>query len=305
MAAAITGILTPHMVPLDARGRIDEDELARLVDWLIGKGVHGLYPNGSTGEFLRFTVAERQRIVEITCQAAAGRVPVVAGAAEANVAETLAACAHCLECGARAVAIVSPFYYRLPAESVYAYFAAIARESPIDVTLYNIPMLASPIDVPTVARLAAEFPRIIGIKDSSGDVAHMIRLLAAVRAVRPDFSVLTGWEGALVPMILAGCDGGTHATSGIVPELTRAAFEAARSGDVARANLLQGRVTRFFDLLFGGVEFPEGFRVGATARGFRMGASRQPATAEQHAAREALRGRIAAALAAEGFPPAG
>ena len=304
MTARITGILTPHMVPLDAQGRIDEAELARYVDWLVRSGVHGLYPNGSTGEFLRFTVEERRRIVEITCKAAAGRVPVVAGAAEANVKETLAACEHCLDCGARAVAIVAPFYYRLPTDSVYAYFAAIARESPIDVTLYNIPMLASPIDTATVVRLATEFPRVIGIKDSSGDVAQMIRVLAAVRAVRPDFSVLTGWEGALVPMILAGCDGGTHATSGIVPELTRAAFDAAQAGDIARANDLQRRITRIFDLLFGGAEFPEGFRVGATVRGFRMGPSRQPATPDQHAARARLADRIGQALAAEGLETA-
>ena len=304
MTARITGILTPHMVPLDAQGRIDEAELARYVDWLVRSGVHGLYPNGSTGEFLRFTVEERRRIVEITCKAAAGRVPVVAGAAEANVKETLAACEHCLDCGARAVAIVAPFYYRLPTDSVYAYFAAIARESPIDVTLYNIPMLASPIDTATVVRLATEFPRVIGIKDSSGDVAQMIRLLAAVRAVRPDFSVLTGWEGALVPMILAGCDGGTHATSGIVPELTRAAFDAAQAGDLVRANDLQRRITRIFDLLFGGAEFPEGFRVGATVRGFRMGPSRQPATPDQHAARARLAERIGQALAAEGLEAA-
>ncbi len=304
MTARITGILTPHMVPLDAQGRIDEAELARYVDWLVRSGVHGLYPNGSTGEFLRFTVEERRRIVEITCKAAAGRVPVVAGAAEANVKETLAACEHCLDCGARAVAIVAPFYYRLPTDSVYAYFAAIARESPIDVTLYNIPMLASPIDTATVVRLATEFPRVIGIKDSSGDVAQMIRLLAAVRAVRPDFSVLTGWEGALVPMILAGCDGGTHATSGIVPELTRAAFDAAQAGDLVRANDLQRRITRIFDLLFGGAEFPEGFRVGATVRGFRMGPSRQPATPDQHAARARLAERIGQALAAEGLETA-
>ncbi len=304
MTARITGILTPHMVPLDAQGRIDEAELARYVDWLVRSGVHGLYPNGSTGEFLRFTVEERRRIVEITCKAAAGRVPVVAGAAEANVKETLAACEHCLDCGARAVAIVAPFYYRLPTDSVYAYFAAIARESPIDVTLYNIPMLASPIDTATVVRLATEFPRVIGIKDSSGDVAQMIRLLAAARAVRPDFSVLTGWEGALVPMILAGCDGGTHATSGIVPELTRAAFDAAQAGDIARANDLQRRITRIFDLLFGGAEFPEGFRVGATVRGFRMGPSRQPATPDQHAARARLADRIGQALAAEGLETA-
>jgi len=304
VTARITGILTPHMVPLDAQGRIDEEELARYVDWLVRSGVHGLYPNGSTGEFLRFSVEERRRIVEITCKAAAGRVPVVAGAAEANVKETLAACAHCLDCGARAVAIVAPFYYRLPTDSVYAYFAAIARESPIDVTLYNIPMLASPIDTPTVVRLATEFPRVIGIKDSSGDVAQMIRLLAAVRAVRPDFSVLTGWEGALVPMILAGCDGGTHATSGIVPELTRAAFDAAKAGDLGRANDLQRRITRIFDLLFGGAEFPEGFRVGATVRGFRMGPSRQPATPDQHAARARLADRIGQALAEEGLEAA-
>lgn len=78
-SATITGILVPHMVPLDARGRINEDELARYVSWLIDRGVHGLYPNGSTGEFLRFTVEERQRIVQVVCAAAGGRVPVVAG----------------------------------------------------------------------------------------------------------------------------------------------------------------------------------------------------------------------------------
>ena len=84
-AAAISGILTPHMVPLDARGEINEEELARYVDWLIVHGVHGLYPNGSTGEFTRFSVEERRRIVQIVCAAARGRVPVVAGAAEGNV----------------------------------------------------------------------------------------------------------------------------------------------------------------------------------------------------------------------------
>ena len=69
-APAITGILVPHMVPLDAKGRIDEDELFRYVQWLVDRGVHGLYPNGSTGEFLRFTVEERQKIVQIVCKAA-------------------------------------------------------------------------------------------------------------------------------------------------------------------------------------------------------------------------------------------
>src|SRR6185436_7641665 len=104
----------------------------------------------------------------MTCEEAHGRVPILAGAAEANVKETLGACEAYHGMGATAVAIVSPFYYRLAPDSVYAYFAEIARHSPIDITLYNIPMFASPIDVPTVRKLS-ELPRVIGIKDSSGD----------------------------------------------------------------------------------------------------------------------------------------
>src|SRR5512140_3642722 len=126
MASRITGILTPHIVPLDGRGDINETELRRYVDWLIARGVHGLYPNGSTGEFIRFTPEERRRIIKIVCEQAAGRGPVLAGAAEANARETIRACEAYHGFGARAVAIVSPFYYRLSAESVYAYFKEIA-----------------------------------------------------------------------------------------------------------------------------------------------------------------------------------
>src|SRR5437764_812035 len=221
MPQKLQGIFTPNLVPLDARGDINEEEFRRYIDWLIERGVDGLYPNGSTGEFTRFTVEERRRIVKIACEQCDGRVPVLAGAAEANVKETIAACEVYHEYGARAVAIVSPYYYKLSPESVYAYFREIALNSPIDVTLYNIPMFASPIDVPTLRRLAEEFPRIIGIKDSSGDVAFMGRMINAIRPLRPDFSFLTGWDVVLVPMMLMGAGGGTNAASGVVAELMR------------------------------------------------------------------------------------
>jgi 4-hydroxy-tetrahydrodipicolinate synthase len=294
--AAISGILTPHMVPLDSRGHINEEELVRYVTWLIDRGVHGLYPNGSTGEFLRFTAEERRRIVRVVCEAAAGRVPVVAGAAEANVAETIYACQHALEVGARAVAIVSPFYFKLSPESVYAYFREIARETPIDVTLYNIPTLASPIDVTTVRRLAEECPRVIGIKDSSGDISHMQRLIAAVRPIRPEFAFFTGWDAALVPMLLAGCAGGVHATSGVVPEVTRAIYDDVRAGRVDAAFARQQQITDLLDIAFLGADFPEGFRIAAGLRGFAMGESRQPATDAQRADRQLLAERIRALI---------
>ena len=248
MPAKLQGIFTPTLVPLDGRGQIDEPELRRFIGWLIGRGVHGIYPNGSTGEFTRFTEKERRRIVQIVCDECRGRVPVLAGAAEANVTETLAACEAYAEMGARAVAIVAPFYYKLTPESVYAYFAEIARNAPIDLTLYNIPMFASPIDLPTIRRLAAEFPRVIGIKDSSGDLAFMMRMIAAIRPSRPEFSFLTGWEAVLAPMLMIGCDGGTNASSNAVPEVTRRIYELARAGSYEEAMKWQYRILELFDV---------------------------------------------------------
>jgi len=279
-APPIHGIFTPHMVPLDAAGEINEVELRRYVDWLIEQGVHGLYPNGSTGEFTRFTADERRRIIEIVCEQTAGRVPVLAGAAEANVRETLAACEAYRDYGARAVAIVSPFYYKLSPESVFAYFRDIAINSPIDVTLYNIPMFASPIDLATIRRLA-EFERIIGIKDSSGDLAGMMRMIEAVRPLRPNFVFLTGWDAVLVPMLLAGCQGGTHATSCFLPELTRAVYDLTRAGQLDAALRLQRQVLALFDLVFAAGDFPEGVRMATSLRGFDFGAGRQPLTDRQ------------------------
>jgi 4-hydroxy-tetrahydrodipicolinate synthase len=287
MAEKIRGILTPHMVPLDSQGRIDEAELRRYVDWLIAKGVHGLYPNGSTGEFVRFLPEERREIIRIVCDQAAGRVPVLAGAAEANVRETIRACETYAGFGVQAVAIVSPFYYKLSPESVYAYFREIALASPIDVTLYNIPMFASPIDVPTIKRLA-EFERIVGIKDSSGDVAQMMRMIAAVRPIRPEFSFLTGWDVVLVPMMLVGADGGTNATAGIVPELTRKLYDLFQTGQIEAAMRIQYRLLELFDTMLYSADFPEGFRAGAEIRGFRMGASRQPLSDRQRIDRAGL-----------------
>jgi dihydrodipicolinate synthase/N-acetylneuraminate lyase len=297
----LQGIFTPNLVPLDDRGQINEPELRRYTRWLIERGVHGLYPNGSTGEFLRFTPEERRRIVAIMIDEAAGRVPTLAGAAEANVRETLAACEYYARLGAAAVAIVSPFYYRLSPASVYAYFKEIADRSPIDITLYNIPMFASPIDVPTVRRLAEECPRVVAIKDSSGDLPHMMRMIAAVRPIRPDFSFLTGWDAALMPMLLVGCDGGTNATSGIVPELTRKLYELTRAGRLDEARALQYKLLRLFDVMIYSADFPEGFRAALRLRGFSTGWGRQPLAPTQKIDLQGISDTLQCLLAEEGF----
>ena len=297
----LTGIFTPNLVPLDSSGEIHEAELRRYVDWLIERGVHGLYPNGSTGEFTRFTVEERRRIIDIVADQTRGRVPILAGAAEANVKETLRACEYYHSLGVRAVAIVAPFYYKLSPASVYAYFAEIGQNTPIDVTLYNIPLFASPIDVRTVQKLAERFPKIVAIKDSSGDIPHMIRMIQAVRPIRPDFSFLTGWDAALMPLLLIGCDGGTNATSGVVPEITRRLLDLTLAGRLDEARQVQYDLVTLFDTMIYSAEFPEGFRAAVELRGFRMGQGRQPLSAEQKTDLAALSNTLQCLLSTHGF----
>jgi 4-hydroxy-tetrahydrodipicolinate synthase len=149
-------------------------------------------------------------------------------------------------------------------------------------------MFASPIDVPTIRRLAGEFPRVVGIKDSSGDVAFMMRMISAVRPLRPDFSFLTGWEAVLAPMLMIGCDGGTHASSNAVPEVTRRIYDLARAGNYEEAMKWQFRILELFDAMLFPFEFPDGFRAAAELRGFRFGRSRQPQTGAQLSDRTAL-----------------
>jgi 4-hydroxy-tetrahydrodipicolinate synthase len=278
MAERITGIFAPNLVPLDDQGDVNEPELRRFVDWLIERGVHGLFVNGTTGEFTRFTPDERRHVVRIVCEQANGRVPVVAGTGEPNVRETLRACETHLACGARAAAVVSPYYFKLGQEAIEAYFREIAAQSPIDVLLYNIPACASPMSLDTIRRLS-ELPRVIGIKESSGDVGFMLRLLAAVRRDRPDFSVLTGSEAVLVPMLLTGVDGGTHSIANVVPEALRTMYDAVRGGRLNEAAEMQARVIELLDVLMA-AEFPEGFRAAVEIRGFRTGKGRQPTGAQ-------------------------
>ena len=300
-ADRLTGIFTPNLVPQHADGEINEPELRRYVDWLIERGVHGLYPNGSTGEFTRFTVEERRRIVQIIADQNKGRVPILAGAAEANVKETIKACEFYHELGVRAVAIVAPFYYKLSADSVYAYFKEIGDHTPIDVTLYNIPMFASPIDVPTVQRLSEECEKIVAIKDSSGDIPHMIRMIQAVRPNRPEFAFLTGWDAALMPMMLIGCDGGTNASSGVVPELTRKLYDLTVDLKIEEARAIQYDLVRLFDSMLYSAEFPNGFRAAVELRGFNMGTGRQPQSSEQETDLSQLSDTLQCMLAQHGF----
>ena len=304
--AKIHGIFTPHMVPLDEQGRINEAELRRLVDWLIAKGISGLYPNGSTGEFTRFSPEERRTIVRIVAEQAAGRVPILAGAAEANIETTLQACAEYAQLGCRAAAICAPYYFKLSQEAVCEYFAELARRSELDIFLYNIPQFANEISIETVKTLCKQ-PRIVGIKDSSRDFPRFVNLMNEVRPLRSDFVFFTGTEEILMPSLVMGADGGTIATSGVVPEAVMNLYRLSRSGALEAAREIQFGLLELVNAMLFGCDFPEGFRVALELRGFHMGRGRQPLSPRQKLDVERIRRQLQRLLSAQGVveKPAG
>jgi len=296
----LRGVFTPNMVPLDRAGDINEGELRRYVDWLVVKGVSGLYPNGSTGEFTRFSPEERKRIIEIVADEGHGRVPILAGAAEANLRDTLAACEVYARLGCSAAAICGPYYYKLSQESVTEYFAELARHSPLDIVLYNIPQFANEISIDAVVRLA-DFPRIIGIKDSSRDLSRFLHMMNRVRPHRPDFAFLIGCEEIFMPALVMGAHGGTIATSGVVPEVVMKLYHSALAGNLDEARRIQFKLLELIDLLIFGVSFPEGVRAALGVRGFAMGQTRQPLSPKEQCDVGAVRQTLHCILSEHGF----
>jgi 4-hydroxy-tetrahydrodipicolinate synthase len=245
------------MVPLDSSGRIHEAELRRYVDWLIQQGVHGLYPNGSTGEFVRFNPEERRQIVKIVCEQAGGRVPVLAAPPRRTPAKRSRPVKRTSGSERAAVAICFPFYYRLSPESVYAYFREIAFEQSDRCYALQHSHVCQPHRRANDSQAGRtgkggwhqRFLGGPGFHDAH-DRGHP--------PLPPEFSFLTGWEAVLVPMIMVGADGGTHATSGVVPELTRQMFELARARQFEPAMALQYRLLELFDAMLYSADFPEG-----------------------------------------------
>lgn len=282
-----------------------------MVEWLVQRGLHGLYPNGSTGEFTRFDASERRAIVEIVTDQAAGRAMVMAGASEHTVDATIEACAHYHSLGCTTAAIVPPWYYPVQQPNVREYFLTVAEHSPIDITIYKIPQFTSDVQLETLVRLA-EHPRIIGIKDSSRDLAGFLVMMNEIRPFRPDFSFLIGCEEILLPSLLMGGDGGTIATSGVVPELIVKLYDLALARELDAARDLQYALLRLIKQLVFGVEFPEGVRVALEARGFSMGRSRLPLSPEVsldrgqvQSALQTLLAGLGCSLTAEADGPAG
>jgi len=217
-----TALVTPFKEDLS----IDEEALARLVEFQIAEGIDFLVPCGTTGESVTLSDSEQRRVVEIVIQAAQGRVQVVAGAGGNNTAHVIKLARDYERLGVRALLSVSPYYNKPTQEGLYQHFRAIAESTDLPVIVYNVPSRTAVNILPdTIARLA-EIPNIVGVKEASGDISQ----IAEIAARAPDdFKLFSGDDSITLPVVALGGVGVISVAANEAPQwmtaLTRACLE--------------------------------------------------------------------------------
>src|SRR5215213_8975303 len=237
-----SGLMPAMVTPFDEHGEVDLRATEAVVERFIEAGVSGVSPLGSTGEFSHLLREERKRFLEEVIRIVAGRVPLVVGVGAAGTKEMVELARHAEGVGADAVLVVSPFYWKVGEEALFRHFATVAESIDIPVLIYNLPMLTG-IDLSPslIGRIAAECPNVSGLKDTVTEYFHTVGVLREVKRVRPDFSVLSGWEDLILPSLLAGADGSICAFANVAPELFVNLVHSARD-NLQRAAELHRRV---------------------------------------------------------------
>lgn len=216
------------MTPFTESGEIDEQSLRSLVEWQITSGVHFVVPCGSTGEAATMTVAEHRRVVEITVDQTAGRVPVVAGAASNDTRKAISLSREMEAAGATHLLHASPMYNKPPQRGIVAHFRAIADAVLTPIVIYNVPgRTASNIEAATTLELA-EHPNIVAVKEASGNLAQISEI---IRHRPATLAVLSGDDPVTLQVMADGGDGVVSVTSNVAPKLVAQLTELCAAGD--------------------------------------------------------------------------
>ncbi len=243
-SGSIPALITPFTT-----GSVDEGAFRRLVDWQITEGSAALVPCGTTGEAPTLSNDEQHRLFAVTVEAAAGRVPVIAGCGSNDTQTALWHMQEAKALGADAALMVAPYYNRPSQAGLLAHFSYLAEKVDLPIVLYNVPgRTVTDIKPETVAELARRFPeRIIGIKDASGD---MTRLTAHRLALGEGFVQLCGNDDMALQYNAGGGAGCISVTANVAPRLCAEFQAASRAGDVAKAHQLNERLFPLHQALF-------------------------------------------------------
>jgi 4-hydroxy-tetrahydrodipicolinate synthase len=239
---SIVALVTPFR-----NGDVDERALGDLVEWHIVEGTHGIVPVGTTGESPTLTHREHERVVERVVEAAARRVPVIAGAGSNSTHEAIGFVRFAAKVGADAGLVVTPYYNKPTQEGLFQHFKAVHDAADLPLLIYNIPG-RSVIDMTpaTMGRLA-ELPNIVGVKDATADLA---RPLLQARACGDGFCQLSGEDGTALAFNAHGGVGCISVTANVAPRLCAHAQQAWLDGEPHRALALHRKLMPLHTALF-------------------------------------------------------
>jgi len=237
----------PALVTPFKDGAVDFATLGHLVEWHIEQGSHGLVPVGTTGESPTLSHEEHEAVVECVVAAAAGRVPVIAGAGSNNTAESIRFMRHAHKVGADAALVVTPYYNKPTQAGLIAHFMALHECCDLPIVIYNIPGRSAVDMMPATMGALARLPRIVGVKDATGDLARVSqqRLTCGV-----DFMQVSGEDATAHGFNAQGGVGCISVTANAAPALCSQLQLATLDGDYARALDIQDRLMPLHNAIF-------------------------------------------------------
>lgn len=241
----LKGIIPPIITPMNEDESINEPELRRQVNRLIGAGVHGLFPFGTNGEGYILTEKEKERVLSIVIEETDGRVPVYAGSGCIGTKDTIRMCRMAESLGADVLSVITPWFAKASDEELYEHYCAVAKAVKIPVVLYNIPARTGNSLSPALVERLSEVDSIAGAKDSSGSFDNMLQYLERTRG--KDFTVLSGNDSLIYWNLLAGGGGGIAGCANVYPGAMTAIYERFMQGDLEGAREAQDSIRSFRD----------------------------------------------------------
>jgi 4-hydroxy-tetrahydrodipicolinate synthase len=239
---SITALITPFVNDL-----IDEQCFQNFVEWQISQGTHGLVPCGTTGESPTLSHKEQGRLIKLCIEVAKGKVPVIAGCGSNATAEAILLTQTAQKSGADAALHVTPYYNKPTPEGLYQHYKAIHDHTDLPIFIYNIPgRSVVNMDITTMARLA-ELPRIVGVKDATGDILRPVKTRATCGT---DFIQLTGEDGNVLAFLAQGGHGVISVTSNIAPAHCAQLYNAWARGDIETAQKINGQLMPLHEIMF-------------------------------------------------------
>lgn len=236
MQAKFYGVIVPMITPFNDDYSVDFNAIEWLVNMLVSKGVHGIFPYSTTGEFVHLKPEEGVKLVEKVLEFARGKTKIIPGISANTTLISIELGQRMCDLGVDGVIVTPPYFFKLNDAAMYEHFSMIAEKVDLPIIVYNIPAATgNPIPVHIYEKLASEYSNIAGAKITYDSTAYMRNLITTIKPLRKDFAILTGLDDHLLNTLILGGDGGIMACANFAPEIHLNLYKAFNEGKISEA----------------------------------------------------------------------